>query len=344
MPSPGVSREKCPRPMRFPAAALALALLVVIGALCLLGGPAFAEKRLRIGIAMPSFRESRWQYDIEALQEQSVINGVDILVRFAGNDQKQQNIHMKELANLGVDLLLVAPEDVLTAHSGIEYAKNRGIPVISYDRLAENCHLDAYVSFERAGVGELMGRFLLSAAPHGKYILLRGPTSDSNSADYFSGAMKYLRPAIDRGDITVLLTAEVAGWRTSEAERLTAEVLKNDKDIAAVLAPNDDTAGGVIAALEKHGLAGKVPVTGQDANVGGLKRIQTGLQSMTVFKNTNKLAARAMQVALALLDGNPLPTECVTRNGEMPVPTYFLPVIFLDKNGINNFLRHVEFE
>ena len=297
-----------------------------------------------MGILMPSFRENRWQYDIQSLEEQAGRNQVDIIVRFAGNDQNQQNLQMKELVNLGVDLLLVTPSDVFDAADGIEYAKSRNVPVICYDRLAENSPVDVYITFERFQVGELMGRFLAEAAPRGKYIILHGPKSDSNAMEYSAGAMKYLKPLIDKGDITVALEAEVTGWRPEVAERLAEQVLAEATDITAVLAPNDDTAGGVIAALSRHNLAGKVFVTGQDATEAALNRLSKGAQSMTVFKDTNQLAQKSMQVALRIVKKQPLAADHVINNGTMDVPTYSLPVVFLDASGLNWFLRSVEFQ
>ena len=297
-----------------------------------------------MGILMPSVRESRWQFDIQSLEEQAGRNQVDIIVRFAGNDQNQQNLQMKELVNLGVDLLMVTPSDVFDAADGITYAKSRNVPVLCYDRLAENCPVDAYVAFERLQVGELMGRFLAEAAPRGRYIILHGPQSDSNAADYSAGAMRRLKPLIDKGDITVVLEAEVTGWRSDVAERLTEQALAETTDITAVLAPNDDTAGGVINVLSRYNLAGKVFITGQDATEAALNRLSKGTQSMTVFKDTNLLAQKSMQVALRMLKKQPLAADCVINNGTMDVPTYSLPVVFLDAAGLNWFLRSVEFQ
>lgn len=297
-----------------------------------------------MGIFMPSFRENRWQYDIQSLEEQAGRNHVDIVVRFSGNDQNQQNLQMKELVNLGVDILLVTPSDVSDAAEGIAYAKSRNVPVLCYDRLAKNCPVDVYVTFERLQVGELMGRFLAETAPKGKYILLHGPQSDSNAAEYSAGAMKYLQPLIDKGDISVVLEAEVTGWRPDVAERLAEQALAKTKDITAVLAPNDDTAGGVIKALSRHNLVGKVFVTGQDSTEAALSRLSAGAQSMTVFKDTSLLAQKSMQVALLMLKNKPLTAEHVINNGAMDVPTYYLPVVFLDASGLNWFLRSVEFQ
>ena len=300
-------------------------------------------KRPRLGISLPSFRESRWQFDIQALQAQADVQGVDILVRFAGNDQKQQNVQVKELVNIGIDALIMAPTDVFNTLDGIAYAKEHNVPVVSYDRLAENCDVDAYVAFERFGVGELMGQYLVGHAPKGNYVLLRGPRSDTNALEFFEGAMKHILPLVQSGDITVVLEAEIAGWRADVAEKLVEAALGESKDIAAVLAPNDDTAGGAVAALARHDLAGKTVVTGQDATTGALQRINTGVQGMTVLKDTNILARQAMVVALSLSREAPMRTDIFTPNGMKEVPTFKQPVIFVDRHNLNWVLRLSEF-
>ena len=293
---------------------------------------------------MPSFRENRWQLDMQAFQTIAQARDVDILLRFAGNDPHQQNIQMKEMVNIGIDALIVAPTDVFSAGDGVAYAKKRGVPVLSYDRLAENCDVDAYVAFEREGVGDLMGRYLVKMAPRGNYILLRGPSADSNARDFYEGAMTHIRPLVESGDITVLMDEEVPGWRADAAEQLVDQALARTGDVVAVLAPNDDTAGGVVRALERKGLAGKVPVTGQDATPEGLLRIIQGVQGMTVLKDTNFLAREAVAVALAVAAGDAPVADTVTNNGARDVPTFVLPVTLVNKQSLAFVLRLPEFE
>ncbi len=293
---------------------------------------------------MPSFRENRWQLDMQAFQNDALTRGVDILVRFAGNDPAQQNVQIKEMVNIGIDVLVVAPTDVFACAEGVGYAKSRKVPVISYDRLAENCAVDAYVAFEREGVGELMGRYLAARAPSGNYILLRGPAADSNAKGFFAGAMQYIGPLVRSGAVSVLFEGEVAGWRADAAEALVDAVLEKTVAVDAVLAPNDDTAGGVIRALQRRGLAGTVHVTGQDATPEGLARIAEGLQGMTVFKNTNALAREAAVVALRMVRGEELIPDTLTPNGFGDVPTFVLPVMLVDKENLPYLLRLPELE
>ncbi len=316
-------------------------------ALALLGLLLCADAALgaapRLGVALPSFRESRWGYDLQAIRAQADRHKVNILVRFAGNSQEQQNIQVQELVNLGVDALLIVPNDAYGAVAAVRYAHDRGVPVIAYDRLLFNCPLDAYVTFEQTQVGELQGKFLAEHAPKGDYILISGAKEDGNSVMFRAGAMKYLQPLIDRGDIRVVADGEAVGWKPESAKDLVRKALERSDRIRGVLAPNDDTAGGALEALADKGLAGSVAVSGQDANAGGLDRMYRGIQGMSVFKDTDLLAAEAVRVALGLLRKEPPVPDTFVDNGLGRVPTYYRPVMFVDKNTIPWLLRLPEF-
>lgn len=310
-------------------AAVAFGVMFGIAAQCL------AEPVL-IGIAMPSYRENRWAYDLKAMQDVADARGIDFLVRFAGNDQAYQNIQIVEMLNQGIEVLIIVPNDSAGAAAGVFEAKKRGVPVIAYDRLVTDCELDAYVTFDQQRVGELQGEFLAKNKPDGNYILISGPPNDSNSAVFSKGSMIYLQPLIDDGSITVVAAGAATQWRADSARQIVEDYLKTGGGLDAVLAPNDDTAGGVIEALIDVKLQGKVLVTGQDANMFGLERIRDGTKSMTVFKDTALLAEKAMEVALGLVSGNrPETSEATDNSGDYPVPTYKVPVIFVDRGNLD---------
>ncbi len=307
------------------------------------GADAQERGRPRFGILMPSYREDRWQGDMLYLQEHAVHAGVDVLVRFAGNDQQQQNMQAKELITLGVDILIMTPQDTGKACPAVKFAEQHNVPVISYDRLIRDCNVTAYVTFEQRRVGRLMGEYLVSVAPRGAYVLIRGPESDSNALNFYEGAMEYLRPLIEKGDIRVVAEGVAVNWRAEAAADIVKTALAEGKTIDAVLAPNDDTAGGVIKALTEAGLAGKVPVTGQDATSAGLKRVDAGTQGMTVFKDQYLLAELAVNAALALYDKRGYAFPSLMDNGYKSVPTVRQPVAFVDKHLLQWLLRLTEY-
>ncbi len=297
----------------------------------------------RLGVAMPSIRESRWQYDLQAIRAQAARMGVEVVFRFADNSQEQQNLQIMEMANLGINALLLVPNDGNAAAPAVDYAKTRGVVVIAYDRPVRDCAPDAYVTFEQTRVGELQGQYLAEHAPTGAYILIYGPKEDGNSAMFREGAMRVLRPLIERGDIQIAAEGEAEGWKPEAAGELVRRGLATGMDIRAVLSPSDVLSGAVVEALSEKDLAEKIPVTGQDATAEAQERIALGLQSMTVFKDTDLLAAKAMRTALQYLRGEPAAPDEELDNGRRKIPTYYVPVMFVDKDSLPWLLRRPEY-
>ncbi|MDK2903887.1 MAG: D-xylose transport system substrate-binding protein, partial [Clostridiales bacterium] len=116
----------------------------------------------------------------------------------------------------------------------------------------------------------------------------------------------------------------------------------NNNKVDAVLAPNDGTAGGIIQALAAQGLAGKVPVTGQDADLAAVKRIIEGTQSMTVFKDARKEAEKAAELAVQMAQGKEVSeltdVNGKVNNGKIDVPSVLLTPITITKDNIDKEL------
>ena len=111
-----------------------------------------------------------------------------------------------------------------------------------------------------------------------------------------------LKPAIAAGSVKVVFEGWAENWSAENAKALTEEALKKaNNNLAAIVASNDRTAGGAIQALADHKLAGKVFVSGQDAELAAIKRIVAGTQSMTVYKPLRPLARMAAGAAMTLL-------------------------------------------
>jgi D-xylose transport system substrate-binding protein len=152
--------------------------------------------------------------------------------------------------------------------------------------------------------------------------------------------MKFVKPLADKGDIKIVMDQFVKDWQPSEAQRLCEQALTaNRNKIDAVLAPNDGTAGGCIQALASQGLAGKVPITGQDAELAGVIRVLEGTQSMTIFKDTRELGKKAIQIALDLANGKPVDTQGKTVfNNKKPIPSILLEPQVVTKENLDDVL------
>ena len=118
-----------------------------------------------------------------------------------------------------------------------------------------------YLAFDGFHVGELQGEHLARTVPRGRYVFLHGPSTDHNADLFRDGAMKSLRPLVERGDIKVVKEDRVRDYLAVEAERICNEALAGGGGVDAVLAATDSIAAGAVKALAAHGLAGRVPVT-----------------------------------------------------------------------------------
>jgi D-xylose transport system substrate-binding protein len=209
------------------------------------------------------------------------------------------------------------------------------VPVISYDRLIRNADLALYVSFDNVKVGRMQAEYLLEAAPKGNYILLGGAENDHNARLVRDGQLEVLKPAVTRGAVRIVAQPWIPGWDAEEARGAMQTVLKKNKRVAAVVASNDAIAGGAIEVLNALGLAGKVPVSGQDADLAACRRIVAGTQSMTVYKPLSPLARMAAVEAIRLTKGEQSKQLSTINNGRKDVPAALLEPISVDKGTLD---------
>jgi len=183
-----------------------------------------------------------------------------------------------------------------------------------------------YVGFDGLYAGGLQGEFLAKRFPKGNYIVLTGPQTDNNAKLFREGALKHIQPLAERGDVKIVLDQFAEKWQAAEGQKLCERALSETQgSVAAVYAATDGLAGGCIEALEAHGLAGKVPVTGQDAELAAAVRIVNGTQSMTIFKDTRQLAIKAVEVAEQLARKKTIDTRGkAIQNGVRKVPAVLL--------------------
>ena len=234
-------------------------------------GDAGAERqklqRIKIGFLMDTTHE-RWIRDRDLFTERAQFLGATVVTEAGEGDKDRQAQLADKLLAEDIKVLVLVPNDATAAAAIVEKAKAKNVPVISYDRLVRNADVDLYVTFDNVKVGEMQAEYLLNRAPTGNYLLIGGAESDDNAHQIREGQMKVLKPAIDSGKIKIVGQGWAANWRAGEAERMTdAALKKTNNNLAAIVASNDVTAGGAIKALERANLAGKVLVSGQDAEL-----------------------------------------------------------------------------
>lgn len=235
------------------------------------------ETPVHIGFLLDNLRFERWQRDSKLVQARAGELGAKITVKDAeGNDDLQLQ-QANQLLDAGVSVLIVVPHDADKAAAIVQAAKRKGVPVVSYDRLIKNSPASLYISFDNVQVGKLQASMVLAAAPHGNFFLLEGAPSDNNAHQFERGQKLALEQAEATGHITIAGEAWCRQWSRTEAYEATVTALKkSDGKISAIVAANDEIAGGAIQALSERKLAGTVPVSGQDADLAGVVRVISG--------------------------------------------------------------------
>lgn len=321
--------------LRTALSVLLTGLLIATSACNSADSPQRKNKPLRIGFSMDSLALERWQRDRDLFTQRAKELGAQVLVQSADGNDALQVRQSENLLTQGVDVLVVVPHNGEIAASIVESAKRQNVPVLAYDRLIRNSDVDFYISFDNIKVGELQAKYLLDRAPKGNYVLIGGSPTDNNARLFRQGQMNVLKPAEDRGDITIVANQWAKDWLPSEALRHTENALtQTHNNVVAVVTSNDSTAGGAIQALEEQKLSGKVLVSGQDADLAACQRIVAGTQSMTVYKPIAPLARRAAEVAVALAGHAPVDANAKVPNGLKDVPSFLLDPIVVDKDNI----------
>ncbi|MDD2861832.1 MAG: sugar ABC transporter substrate-binding protein [Acidiphilium sp.] len=261
-----------------------------------------------------------------------------LIVSNANSSPDTQLNQAQSAISNGADVLVVDPVDGKAGAAIVNYAARNHVKVISYDRLIQDSKPDYYVSFDNVQVGKLQGKYIAAhTKAGGQVMMINGAPTDPNAFDFRKGAMDVLGPLFKSGKLHLAYTVMTPDWSPQNAFEESQQALTRlHNNVNAVLAANDGTASGAIRALQAVGLAGKVPVTGQDATNGGLTFILEGLQSMTVFKYVPDEAAAAAELAVAVATHSTPPAGLLngkTNNKMIDVPSVLLtPVVVTKKN------------
>jgi len=299
-------------------------------------GPKDPNKKIKIGFAMDTVKEERWQRDHDAFKAHCEKLGVEPLIRVADNKADKQANDVDNLLTAGIDVLVIAPHDATQAAAMVDKAKAQGVPVISYDRLINSDKIDLYISHQVPVIGKKIAEYALQKQPKGNYVMVYGASTDNNAEIMKKAQLEVLKPAIDSGDIKIVGEQNITDWKPELALNFAENALtQNNDNIQAFVVSNDGMAGGVISALGKKNLAGKILVTGQDAQKEALQNIAEGKQSMTVYKPIVDLANAAVENAIKLAKKESL-TTTPFRNDTLgkDVPAILLEVIVVDKDNL----------
>jgi D-xylose transport system substrate-binding protein len=265
-------------------------------------GAAQAQEGLTVGVSWSNFQEERWKTDEAAIREALDAAGAEYISADAQSSSAKQLSDVESLIASGADALIILAQDSAAIGPAVSAAANEGIPVVGYDRLIEDPRT-FYLTFDNVEVGRMQARAILEEAPEGNYVMIKGSPTDPNADFLRGGQQEVLQPAIDAGDITIVGEAYTDQWLPANAQRNMEQILTaQNNEVDAVVASNDGTAGGAVAALTAQGMEG-IPVSGQDADQAALNRVARGTQTVSVWKDSRELGREAAEIALALAGG-----------------------------------------
>jgi D-xylose transport system substrate-binding protein len=259
------------------------------------------ESDLVVGISWNNYAQPRWaKADGPAIIDAVEAAGGTVIETDANDSSEQQLADVDSLIAQGADVLILLAKDAEAILPAVQSATEQGIPVIGYDRLIEDENA-FYITFNNEQVGTIMAEEITAAVPEGNYAIVKGHSADPN-ADFLRGGMT---PVLDQfPGIDIVCEDYNDDWATENAlAMMEACLAANNNEIDAVISENDSMATGVVAALDAVGLAGTVPVTGQDGDDPALNRVALGTQLVSVWKDAFALGQTAGEVAVQLAQG-----------------------------------------
>jgi D-xylose transport system substrate-binding protein len=277
---------------------------------------AFAQTT--IGVSWSNFQEERWKTDEAAMKAQLAKSGAKYISADAGGSPEKQLADIDSLISKGAKALIILAMDKDAILPAVNKANQQKIPVVAYDRLIEAPGV-FYITFDNVEVGRMQARAIFAAKPKGNYVMIKGSPTDPNADFLRGGQQEIIAAAVKSGDIKIVGEEYTEGWKPEVAQKNMEQIItKTGGKIDAVVASNDGTAGGVVAALNAKGMKG-VPVSGQDGDHAALNRIALGTQTVSVWKDARDLGKDAAAAAVTLAEGKKVSGASTWNGGEKKV-------------------------
>ena len=320
-------------------------LSLAVAALVAVAAPVRAAEK--IGLSFSDFATERWPRERDEMTKLLQKAGFEVISQEANHDAKLQNDQIKNMVTQGAKVVIVVAEDGDAAATAVDEVAKKGVKVIAYDRLIKSAKIAAYVSFDNVDVGRNQAKGVLAVKNSGNFVLLGGSPTDNNAHLFRQGQMEVLNPLIKAGKIKVVADQWVENWDPANAKKLMENILTSTgKKFDAVVASNDGAALGALEAMKTVGMAGKVPISGQDATEAGCNSIARGELTVTILKDTRNLTPLATELAGKLAKGDknlglkPYKLAELTGNKKMTgnVPCKFLQVFQVTKDNLKKLV------
>ena len=271
-----------------------------------------------VGVSWSNFQEERWKTDEAAIKAQLEKSGAKYISADAAGSPEKQLSDIDGLISKGAKVLIVLAMDKDAILPAVNKANKQKIPVVAYDRLIEAPGV-FYITFDNKEVGRMQARAVFAVKPKGNYVMIKGSPTDPNANFLREGQQEVIDAAVKKGDIKIVGDEYTDGWKPEVAQKNMEQIItKNGGKIDAVVASNDGTAGGVVAALSAKGIKG-IPVSGQDGDHAALNRVAAGAQTVSVWKDARDLGREAAAAAVALAAGKKVEGATSWNGGEKKI-------------------------
>jgi D-xylose transport system substrate-binding protein len=322
-------------------------LLVAVLSVFTFAGTPLAAGPVKIGLSFSDFATERWARERDEMTKLLEDAGFEVISQEANHDTKLQNDQIKNMVTQGAKVIIAVAEDGDAAATAVNEVAKKGVKVIAYDRLIKSPKIAAYISFDNVDVGRNQAKGVLAVKDSGDFVLLGGSPTDNNAHLFRAGQMEVLNPLIKAKKIKIVADQWVENWEPANAKKVMENILTaTGNKFDAVVASNDGTALGALEAMKAVGLAGKVPISGQDATEAGCNSIARGELTVTILKDTRKLTPLATEIAGKLAKGQKIAGLTKQKLSELAgnkkmkgmVPCKFLQVFQVTKENLKELV------
>lgn len=310
-------------------------LLTTVGLAAMVSGSALAQEGATVAFLMPDQASTRYEehdYPGFKAEMEKLCASCTVIYQNANGDVALQQQQFNSVVAQGAKVIVLDPVDSAAAAALVEIAQSQDVKVIAYDRPIPDKAADYYVSFDNEGIGHAIANSLVdhlkaSGVAEGAGVLqINGSPTDAAAGLIRDGIHRGLK---DSGYKT-LAEFDTPEWAPPKAQEWAAgQITRFGADIKGVVAANDGTGGGAIAALKAAGVNPVPPVTGNDATIAALQLIISGDQYNTISKPSEIVAAAAANVAVKLLKGETVEAKTTLYNTPSEL---FVPAVVTAEN------------
>ena len=255
-----------------------------------------------------------------------------VIYQNANADVALQQQQFNSVIAQGAKVVVLDPVDSSAAAALVQIAHSQDVKVVAYDRPIPDVPADFYVSFDNEGIGRAIAQSLVdhlkaSGVADGAGVLqINGSPTDAAAGLIRDG----IDSALDNSAYKTLSEFDTPDWAPPKAQEWAAgQITRFGPEIKGIVAANDGTAGGAIAAMKAAGVDPLPPVTGNDATIAALQLIIAGDQYNTISKPSEIVAEAAAEVAMKLVNGEE--PEATTTLYDTP-SQLFVPAVVTQEN------------